>query len=181
MAEVVAEAEFEVGLPGAVKLFVLLSSGQTSRPHARLVGQQPPPSEAGQDRNPAEQASVLGGVEVLGGGTVVVEVEVEVEIVGVILLVLGGGGGGGTTAVAVVVVEDIDDVLLEGVGTTTTIVVITCMHPMPSHVYPGRQQPPPGFCGQLLYPSPGQFETEPPQTSLLIQHPTSPNPTSCTI
>lgn len=98
----VALAVSEVGLPGAVKLPVLSISGQTSEPHARSVGQQPPPSDAGQDRKPVEQTSVLGGVGVLSGGSVGVG-EGEDEGLGLALELDGGGGGGATTVVSVVV------------------------------------------------------------------------------
>ena len=53
-------SDVPVGRPGAVKLFVLLSSGHTSLPHARSVGQHPPPSDTGHDRKPEEQTRVLG-------------------------------------------------------------------------------------------------------------------------
>lgn len=115
----VALAESVVGLPGAVKLFVLLSSGQTSRPQARSVGQQPPPRDAGHDLKPDEQASVFGGVELLDGAAVVDGRELELD------------GGGGATVVLAALLDELAlglevDV---GLGVTITTAVLVAAHP----------------------------------------------------
>lgn len=94
----------DVGLPGAVKLPVLLVSGQTSRPHARSVGQHPPPRDAGQDLKPDEQTRVLAGVDVLSGVLVSVGDGEDVdEGLGLGLALELGGGGGAMIVVSVVV------------------------------------------------------------------------------
>lgn len=130
---VVVVADVLVGLAGALKLFVLLNSGQTSRPHARSVGQHPPPSDAGHDLNPGEHTStfVVEVVEVVEGGSVVlggtapvlvvtlVDIAVEVTTTTVVTLDVNVdvGGDGGDELVVVLV--------LEGVGIMTTTAVET--------------------------------------------------------
>lgn len=48
--------------------------------------------------------------------------------------------------------DDEGDVLgvevVDGITVTTTVDVAT--HPTSKQAYPGTQQPPPGFCGQLI-------------------------------
>lgn len=151
----VDEAEFDVGLAGAVKLLVLLSSGQTSLPHARSVEQQPPPSEAGHERNPGEHTRMFADDEVLGGGIVLLALVDDEELVdegatveegveleggkGAIMVVEGVDEGGGG------IVDELEEDVVDGVGVTTTTAVEIAIHPTPSHAYPGKQQPPPGF------------------------------------
>jgi hypothetical protein len=74
------------------------SAGQLAEPQARSVGQQPPPRLAGHERKPVEHVrgreaeavmvTVLVTVENRGatGETVVVVVESDVEVVGVVLV-----------------------------------------------------------------------------------------------
>jgi len=146
---IVAVAVFDVGRAGALKLPVLLVSGHTSRPHARSVGQQPPPREAGQDLNPEEQTKVLGMVEVLEGGFVGVG-DGEDVVEGLALELDEGGGGGGTTVVSVMVDGGggrLDELELEeevdvGVGVRMTTAVEVAMQPTSRQAYPGRQHPP---------------------------------------
>lgn len=158
----VVEAEFDVGRAGAVKLFVLERAGQISLPQAREVGQQPPPREAGHERKPEEHERVFGveveeEVDVVGGGVVVVVVEVSVGKG--LLLVVGTGIGAGIIVVVVSVLIEGGGGVLEGIElveiaedvvVTTTTAVDTAIHPRSSHAYPGRQHPPPGFCGQSV-------------------------------
>lgn len=88
-----ASAVFDVGRAGAVKLFVLLSSGHRSLPHARSVGQQPPPNEAGHDRKPGEHTSVFGRLEILVGVVVIVGSADVVDSGSELELVVGTGTG----------------------------------------------------------------------------------------
>lgn len=135
-------SEVPVGRAGALKLLVLLSSGQTSRPQARSVGQHPPPSETGHDRNPDEHTKVFGACELEEGDCVVLVSFVVGVVTTTTVVVPDVGEGGGF----VVDVEGSGVVLdVEGVGTMTTTVVETCTHPTPWQAYPGKQQPPPGF------------------------------------
>lgn len=101
---VLAVAVSDVGRAGAVKLPVLLVSGQMSGPHARSVGQQPPPREAGQDRKPEEQISVATVVEVLDSVLVSVLVTVgdREDVVEGLALELDNVGRGATTVAPVV-------------------------------------------------------------------------------
>lgn len=175
----VATSEFEVGRPGAVKLSVLSISGQTSRPQARSVGQQPPPREAGQERKPEEHISVFGAAEVLGG-----DVAVGLVVSVVVVIAVEGGGGGSTVVVVVSVsvsssvvddggggvgggrgAEDVEALdVVEGVGATTTTAVEVATQPTSKHAYPGRQHPPLGLVGHFVYPPSGQFDTDPAHT-----------------
>lgn len=148
---VVVTEESDVGRPGAVKLFVEESSGQTSLPQARFVGQQPPPKVDGQERKPEEHCRVFG-VEV-GGGVVLGD---EVEVVEDELLVMTAGMIVVVVSVVSVTVEiEVDrgcvlEEVVDVVGTITTTVVMTCIQPTSSHAYPGKQHPPPESCGQLV-------------------------------
>jgi hypothetical protein len=134
----------EVGRTGAPTAAVEDNSGQMSRPQARSVGQQPPPRDAGHERNPEEQTNVLGALDVLIMVVIVAVVLVEVDGAAVVDV----GGGGGTTAVGVdgtVEVCLVDDCTVEaGEGVTTTVAVELSRQPPFTQAYPGIQQPPPG-------------------------------------
>jgi hypothetical protein len=117
-----------VGRTGAPTVAVEDNSGQTSRPQARLVGQQPPPRDAGQERKPEEHTKVLGTLDVLVIG-VIEEVTIEDD------------GGGVVTGV--VDIRD-DDRVEGGEGVTTTVAVELSKQPPLTQAYPGMQQPPPG-------------------------------------
>lgn len=88
-----------VGRTGGSAEPVVVVAGQLAEPHARSVGQHPPPWEAGQERYPAEQVRVLvaelvtvtvrvtvtisgGSVEVDVGEELLLEVVLVVEDVG---------------------------------------------------------------------------------------------------
>ena len=77
----------------------VLDAGQAALPHSRSVRQQPPPSDAGQERNPEAQVSVAGGelvtvtvrvTVIITGATVEVLVVVEVRLVVVLVVVVEG-------------------------------------------------------------------------------------------
>ena len=139
----ISVAVSDVGRAGAVKLPVLLVSGQMSRPHARSVGQQPPPRETGQDRKPGEHIRVEGGVELLRGVSVIVADAEALEsdsvgsggtikaVVVVSTVVVGRGAAIDVVVVVPIVMVDLLDVLElgEGVGVTTTTAVEVAMHP----------------------------------------------------
>lgn len=146
----------EVGRTGAATVAVEDCSGQTSRPQARSVGQHPPPRDAGQERNPEEHVSVLGGVAVLVMVVIVAVVLCEGDGVGVADAV---GGAATTVAVdaeeATTVVGDklcvAEDGRLEREeGLTTTVSVELSRQPPLTQAYPGMQHPPPGKFGQLV-------------------------------
>lgn len=86
---------------------------------------------------------VVGEELVVDGGTVEDVVELEggngaiMVVVAVLVDDIDEGGGGGVD-------EELDDVVV-GVGVTMTTAVDTAIQPTPSHAYPGKQQPPPGF------------------------------------
>ena len=82
--------------------------GQLTLPQARSVGQQPPPREDAQDRNPEEHVKISGIVDVVEVTTVVVVVETE--------LVNGGG--------ALVMEEKLGSNGAEDVGVTITVAVV---------------------------------------------------------
>lgn len=75
-----------------LELVAVVLAGQFAEPQSRSVGQQPPPSDAGQDRYPDEHVRLSGGrvdddvtvtvfiIVMISGVRVVVGVEVEVEI-----------------------------------------------------------------------------------------------------
>lgn len=145
---VLSVAVADVGRAGAAKLPVLLVSGQMSGPHARSVGQQPPPRETGQDRKPEEHISVATVVEVLDSvlDSVLVSVLVSVgdgeDIMEGLAFELDNVGRG-ATAVAPVVLDSEEGDGLEklelgegvsvgvgvGVGVTTTTAVEVAMQP----------------------------------------------------
>ena len=106
---VVASTVFDVGRAGAVKLFVLLSSGHKSLPQARSVGQQPPPNDAGHERKPDEQTRTFGWLELLVVVVVIVFSVVVVVTIAVVAVVE-------SVVVSVVVVGDTVVVLVDGLG-----------------------------------------------------------------
>jgi hypothetical protein len=84
-------------------------AGQLADPHARSVGQQPPPRLAGHDRKPVEHVResvaedvivlVIVMVETSGGGGVTLEMDVDVGDVDDLELVVGEEGCDGVTVV----------------------------------------------------------------------------------
>lgn len=94
-SELVVVGISEVGRTGGFIVPVEESSGQTSVSHPRLVGQQPPPREAGQERKPEEHDKLLETREVVA---VVVVVEV-------VLCEVGGSGGSDSVGGAATMVE----------------------------------------------------------------------------
>jgi len=125
----------EVGRTGATTLAVDVEdrAGQESRPHARLVAQQPPPSDEGQARKPEEHVRVLCMVDVLDVVFVVVVVEVEtrdvLDGVNVDVVVEVDTTDGTTTVVVVIdVLKDEEDVEVAD-GATITVAVELIAHP----------------------------------------------------
>jgi hypothetical protein len=152
VTEVVPEVVTVVGLTGGAAVAEDVRAGHTSEPHARSVGQQPPPKDAGQERNPVEQTNVLASVDVvaivvvtIAGGVLVME-EVEageldsvdtlvglaaliVLIIPIVLIVLVDGV---TTTIEVAVTVDgttVDEEMVDDVGVTTMTVVDVNTHP----------------------------------------------------
>lgn len=123
----VASTVFDVGRAGAVKLSVLVSSGHTSLPQARSVGQQPPPKDAGHERKPEEQTSVFGWLELLKVVVVVIVLSVVVVVVVPSVVVSVVVGGGATVVLLVDVVGVGSEVELGGRGTGTIVLVSVCV------------------------------------------------------
>ena len=97
------------------------------------------------------------GVEVEGGGVVLGDEDSVEDDEDELLDVIGATIVVVVSVVSVVVEMDVEgggwldvEVEVDVVGRTTTTVVMTCIHPTPLQAYPGRQHPPPGFCGQLV-------------------------------
>lgn len=145
---VVVVGSLEVGRTGASTVRVDDNSGQTSRPQARFVGQQPPPSDTGQDRKPEEQSNVLERVDVIvilvvvplrlcDVGDVVADAAEEEETVTV-------DDDGAETMVVVIdeVCVAVGAVLEDGM--MITVAVELSRQPPVTQAYPGTQQPPPG-------------------------------------
>lgn len=97
-----------VGRTGGSAEPVVVVAGQLAEPHARSVGQHPPPWEAGQERYPAEQVRVLVVVAELvtvtvrvtvtiSGGSV--EVDVGEELLLEVVLVVEDVGADGVMVV----------------------------------------------------------------------------------
>ena len=94
-AVVVAELPIEVGRTGAPgwvpEDIDEERGGHRAEPQARPVGQQPPPRDAGQERNPEEQVKEVGRVvDEVGAGAADVVVGVVDVVVGAVDVVAGG-------------------------------------------------------------------------------------------
>ena len=154
--------------------------GQLALPQRRSDIQQPPPRLEGHDRKPDEQVRGLGVMVVEGAVVVTAESKEEDEVsedVGVVVgrvLVEGLAVTVGlttTVAVELRIPRSSHQLLLLNGGFFASSIHL---HPIPSHVYPETQHPPP-WLGHPVYPD-GQSCTPPEQVSPAGQHPTAPKP-----
>ena len=120
-----------LGRTGTTILAVEDNGGQVSEPHARSVGQQPPPKEEAQDRKPEEQVKTFGVVDVVDVVVVVVVVVLEVEgvTVEVVITVIVVELGGITTVMVVVAVVGVNEEVEVGDWMTKTVAVELTAHP----------------------------------------------------